>query len=270
MKSKNSFQIVFDKEAGESVLERLNYLEKFLKKLENDKSATLLKKRIKNEISVLNFDIGILLGDIKTEEQQIKRQEEELNEFEKGVFAKFKERFDTKLSISFFLVLIVIFSLPAIALYDLTYALYTLLTLFVFIIVLAIVLFGKFKFLITGLRKSFGKSQAKKKELKKRKENLKKLKIHLENAHRDDSMNDYGFHSQNRDWLEEKFDELKKGELDYSNIEDDSLKENLINVKGRGNSDNKIAKQLSILYWYKFEMKISPDQIKGMVIYKNR
>lgn len=78
------------------------------------------------------------------------------------------------------------------------------------------------------------------------------------------------YHTDNREWLMKHFLGIKKGEV---NIRKLANKESLLKIdeiKGKEGSDNMIAKQLSILYEQIFNTPISPDQIKGMVIYKNR
>ncbi len=78
------------------------------------------------------------------------------------------------------------------------------------------------------------------------------------------------YHTDNREWLEKHFRGLKNGEFNIRELANKETLSNIDEIKGKQGSDNLIAKQLSVLYKEKFDCSISIDQIKGMVIYKNR
>ncbi|MEX0769679.1 MAG: hypothetical protein WD035_03045 [Balneolaceae bacterium] len=99
---------------------------------------------------------------------------------------------------------------------------------------------------------------------------LYNLNIELIFSEIQNSSSMYGFHQKNRAWIKKTFTCLKKGSIPLDKEIDKTILNEIDNVEGRGLSDNKVAKQVSILYKYKFERIISPDQVKRMVIYENR
>lgn len=262
------------------LIERLYQLENIL-----DKSAckteldSKLKKRIVNEIAVLKYDIETLQLEITDKNIEIDAFKAQIIELEKRNNELFKlsriyfgKPFIDK--VKFFLTFFSICYLSyVIIIYD---NMYLRLGYSIFAVLFVIYMIVNHYKYISSFVKRRRSLLSKKKKLNERKKVLEDLKqrIYFISKTNDSNSKAITYHSENKEWLEEHFLLIKSCEFDFDEIEHDEVKKEILAVRGKVTngkcSDNLTANRLAILYNYKLGLKISADQIKGMIIYKNR
>jgi len=253
------------------LLEQLKYFEYELAKLEEQKGNSKIKRRIRSEIDNLRHDISVF--------------DEILNESKESLESSFYE--GQKLSDeTISMVNSGLDNLPKKKVYG--YAVFTGVSLSLLITSLYsqdyILLIASLLLLVSAYR-FYKKSTFHQLErgskitnravemmnlIDKKIEQIEAVKQEIFFAQKRQKNNVYGTHQERRSWLEENFNALKNGSIKIEDIANDETLVEIKKIKGEEGSDNLIAKQLAEVYFEKFNSIISHDQIKGMVIYKNR
>lgn len=92
---------------------------------------------------------------------------------------------------------------------------------------------------------------------------VKEEKVNPEDITGKNQTNGYGQHQKNKEWIFNLCQQLKNGAYPKDEeLSDQSIKQEIDKVEGKGISENRIAKQVQILYKHKFGLLIDISTIK--------
>lgn len=260
-------------------LQRLIELENTLEEIEESDLSNNeeIKERIKNEISVLRFDISTLEGTLKKLHKEADRLGKLVDEGDEIVNNALKE-LTTSLSnyhrlkqVGAFLLFIISLVLSILISINNELSVINRVSVpFVFLSTL-IYVFARY-FNIRYWYKQKMRHNARRKQLSGFYDEIKEIERHIYfvNKQKTEKANIKGNHSSKREWLSEHFYALSNGSMKIQDLAKSSSLDKINQISGVEGSDNLIAQQLCIIYEQEFGTPISKESIKGLVKYLDR